>query len=216
MVVRSISPLWALLVSALSACGGQAASNLAAASGGSDGTSGSGMGGVAGVPSGSGGAAGTCDPTMNSQASVPSSQGCFAGTDRGWVQVPCLCELWLKNTTESPLAVVLTLYGGSPDPDASGGELDLKDPDATFYSVWSLQAAAGAPISVVRDGNVTAVRPAASSVALSSVVVPACSFFTGQANVGISGALSMHADFLDAAGNVVLTSDGSCFRPPHL
>lgn len=157
---------------------------------------------------------------MNSQAGVPSSVGCYAGTDRGWVQVPCLCDLWLKNTTESPLAVVLTLdWGHSADSttDGSGVELDLKDPDATFYAAWSQQAASGAPISVVRDGDITAVRPEASTVALSSVAVPACSFFTGQAYVdSTSDTFGMHADFLDAMGNVVLTSDGSCFRPPHL
>ncbi len=95
-------------------------------------------------------------------------------------------------------------------------EFDIEDPDSAFYAVWSAQAAAGAAITVVHTGDTTAVRPQAASVVLGPVNVAACSFITGSASVsGSDGMLSMHADFLDATGSVVLTSDGSCFNPPR-
>jgi hypothetical protein len=136
------------------------------------------------------------------------------------VQVPCLCDLWLKNTTHDTLAVSLTLSFAGTLPasaDAPAPELDLHDPDSTFYAVWSEQAAAGAPIRVVRSDDITAVWLFAASVVLGPVILPACGFVTGTAFMnGTGGALDMHADFVDMNGRVVLSSDGSCLVPPHL
>lgn len=136
------------------------------------------------------------------------------------MQVPCLCDLWLKNTTDEPLAVSLTLSFAGTLPastDAPAPELDLHDPDSAFYAVWSAQAAAGAPIAVVRSDDITGVRLFAANVVLGPVTFPACGFVTGTAFTnGTGNVLGMHADFVDTTGSVVLTSDGSCLVPPHL
>jgi len=136
------------------------------------------------------------------------------------MQVPCVCDLWLKNTPHEPLAVSLTLSFAGTLPastDAPAPELDLHDPDSAFYAVWSAQAAAGAPIAVVRSNDITVVRLFAENVVLGPVTFQACGFVTGIAStIGTGNALGMHADFVDTTGSVVLTSDGSCFVPPHL
>lgn len=212
---------WSLpIVSVVCACGGREVSSRPASTLGSGGakTSAAGAGGN-GSLGGTGGAVDACSPA-NAHGGAPSSIGCFAGTDEGWVQVPCLCDLWLKNTTHDALVVNLTLsFAGTPpaSTDAPAPELDLHDPDSAFYAVWSEQAAAGAPITVVRTDDITAVRSFAANVVLGPVTFPACGFVTGTAFMnGAGGALGMHADLLDTTGNVALTSDGSCFVPPHL
>ena len=186
---------------------------------GGAGALGAGAGG-SGVLGGTGGEGDACDQLVYSQGAVPSTVGCFAGTDQGWMPIPCLCDLWLKNTTHDPLAVTLTLSLTEAPPssaDAPGAEVDIQDPDSIFYAVWSQQAAAGAPIAVVRSSDITAVQLHAANVVLDPVSVPACRFVTGTARMnGSAGELGMHADFLDATGSVVLTSDSSCLVLRHL
>jgi hypothetical protein len=172
--------------------------------------------GGSGVAGGAGGEGAACSPPVYSQG-LPAMSGCYAGTDQGWVQVPCVCDLWLENTTHDPLGVSLTLSqveASSSSTDAADPELDIEDTDSAFYAVWSTQAAAGAPITVSHSDDTTAVKLQAESVVLGPVSVAACSFITGIASMkGYDTTLSMHADFLDATGSVVLTTDGTCFNP---
>lgn len=241
MVVGWSRRWWLLFV--VSACGGRAVSHEGAgpfASGGAPATATAGGSGTGVAPAGSGneggggagasGAGGTnavagsggvgaaCSAPMYSQ-DLPATDGCFTGNAQGWIEVPCVCDLWLANTTQAALDVTVTLSQSASQPASTdaAAELDIADPNSVFFAKWSSQVDAGLPMTVSHAGDTTSVEFEGASVALGPVTVGACSLIKGTARVrGTAEMLDMRADFRDAGGSVVLTSDGECFNPPPL
>jgi hypothetical protein len=202
--------------------GGMASGNGGTTSGGG-GTMSGGGGITSGGSGGDGGAAasgGACDPVF--WTGIPDQPGCYHGTSQGWEQVPCVCDVALSNSTHAVLSatLALTFTPDQPTPsltDLPDVEIVFADGDETLYGVWSKQAELAGTFSVTAADGSTTVRLAASSVVLDPVAVAACQTVTGEASVsGTNTELRTHATFADAAGNVMLMSDGTCANPVPL
>src|SRR5690242_5985427 len=100
-----------LLSSALAAaCGGVIVEGESGHTTG--GSGGAAMGGAGGGTAGSGG---MCAAPPPPSPTLPNQPGCFTDMGSGWVQIPCLCELWLENAATSPTTATLELAVTPPD-----------------------------------------------------------------------------------------------------
>jgi hypothetical protein len=153
----------------------------------------------------------------------PASFACAsAKTDGTWVEVPCACELWLRNPLASPMQTTISLeYQPTMDPPAlsAGPDVELRfpDPDASWYGVWINQTDSGATFTLSHENGVTSMRLGASKVSLASVTLPACARLTASSSVngpwGTRLQLAMNAVMADSNGDVVTTSMGACEQP---
>jgi hypothetical protein len=190
-------------------------------------TNGDGSGGAAGGPAG-GGAGGSGDaacapsdpPTPVSEA--PPGVGCYVGVAGVWIETPCSCQLWLRNTLPSGVKVAVSLLFKPVDivPSLTGSpdvEVMFEDADATWYATLARQPGNGSQFSVAHVGNTTTVRLGASSLTLSTVSLPACARNMPIASVnrpwGTRLTLEMQGVLIDSVGNVVVTNTGECFQP---
>jgi hypothetical protein len=201
------------LLGFVAACGGIAvmpADDTAAASG---------AGGASG--DGAGGGGGACEPPPPPSPTVPDGGGCYVNDmGTGWVAIPCGCELWLENTSPTPVTADVQLAVTPPDqvPSLTGAldvEIAFEDPDASWYATWTQQPGSGEAFVVSNEGGKTNVRMGQSSVALAPVPLAACETRKAAAVVvpgsNFTASLSMHA-VLDGA--VTTTTDGTCSNPP--
>jgi hypothetical protein len=179
----------------------------------------------AGPASSSGGAGGAtdgggmCDAPPPPSPTVPEQVGCYVDMGSGWVSVPCLCDLWIENTTPGPATAGIELTVTPPDqvPTLAGTldvEIAFDDPDASWYAAWTTQAGNGDAFTVTSNGGTTTVKMGESSVALGPVPLAACETRKAVAKVSgsTSATLSTHAVLDD--GTVFATTDGSCYDPP--
>ncbi len=139
----------------------------------------------------------------------------------GWVPVPCLCELWLENTTFAPINASIQLTVAPPEQvptltQTLDVEVAFDDPDASWYATWTNQAGNGQAFAVTNDGGMTTVRMGEGSVALVPVPVAACKTRKALAHVypwsNDSAKLNMHA-VLDN-GIASATTDATCLNHP--
>jgi hypothetical protein len=171
---------------------------------------------------GSGGADGTggmCAGPPPPSPTLPDQPGCYDNKmNTGWVAVPCLCELWLENTTPGTVSAGVELTVTPPDPaptptGPTGAGIAFDDPAASWYAVWATQAAEGGGFAVTHDGGTTTVEMSESSVALAMVPLAACETRKAMAYVhgALTTGLSMHAVLQD--GTVLSTTDAACNNP---
>jgi hypothetical protein len=162
-----------------------------------------------------------CDPPPPPSPTLPDQEGCYVNDGSGWVAVPCLCNLWLENTTPGPATASIELTVTPPEqvPTLIGAldiEIAFDDPDASWYAIWTNQAGSGDDFTVTSEGGTTTVRMGESGVALGPVPLAACE--TRKAIAHVSGSysamLSMHAVLDD--GTVFATTDGSCSDIPPM
>jgi hypothetical protein len=136
----------------------------------------------AGTTSGGSGGASTggrtCPPPPPPSATLPNTPGCFENNmGAGWIAVPCLCDLWLDNTTPGPATANITLAVPTPDqvPTLTGGldvEVAFEDPDASWYARWATQAGNGVAFLVTSAAGKTTVRMGEAKVTLAPVPSP--------------------------------------------
>ena len=158
-----------------------------------------------------------CKPPPPPSPTLPQQLGCYVDMGSGWVAVPCLCDLWLDNTTPGPATAGIELTVTPPDevptpPGAPGVDVAFDDPDASWYATWQQQAANGGAFTVTSDGGTTTVTMAESDVALGPVPLAACETRKAIAQVPGPAVLSMHAVLAD--GTVFATVDAGCSNQP--
>ncbi len=166
---------------------------------------------------GAAGEGGSCNTPPPPSSTQPTGPGCYENDmGSGWYQVPCSCEMWLRNTTHAGLGATIELHATPTDPpptlDGSfDAGLDVVDPDGSWFSVWAAQPGNGVTFRVTRDGDTTRVRLGVSDLTLRPVVVEACTTRKGQGRlVGpMSAQLAAHAVLDD--GTVV---DLGCKQTP--
>jgi len=151
---------------------------------------------------------------------LPDEPGCYENDHgSGWVKVPCLCELWIENTTpgQAMARVELSVTPLDQAPAFDGtldAEIAFDDPDASWYAIWAKQPGSGDAFTITNQGGKTTVQLAASSLTLGPVPLFACE--TRNAIAQVSGSytetLSMRAILDD--GHVLATIDGKCFAIP--
>jgi hypothetical protein len=182
-----------------------------------------GGGGAAATTGGAGGeptdGGGMCNLPAPPSPTLPDQPGCYFNMGDGWLSVPCLCDLWLANTTQAPITVGIQLVVTPPEqvPTLTGPldvEIAFDDPEASLYAIWTKQGGNGELFAVTSEGGTTTVRMGAGSVALAPVPIAACKTRTAIALVlgSNSAALSMQA-VLDS-GIAFATTEGTCSSPP--
>ena len=151
---------------------------------------------------------------------LPSVVGCYVHEPEGWRQIPCNCELWVKNTlpTSAEVRVTLAVVSNQPEPPLDGTsefEVAFDDPDAQWFDVWAAQAGETADFFVARDGSTTTVRPDAWTVTLNPVPLAGCRSRTGTAAMigSPSEMLDMQAEVTNESSNESLRSSGTCTNP---
>ncbi len=215
--------LFSALVGLVAACGRVVVDPIDR--GGVSGESGGagGGGGAAATTGGAGGeptdGGGMCNAPAPPSPTLPDQPGCYVNMGSGWLSIPCLCDLWLANTTPAPITVGIQLSVTPPEqvPTLTGAldvEIAFDDPDASLYATWTKQGGNGESFAVTSEGGTTTVRMGAASVALAPVPVAACKTRTATARVSGSytAVLSMEA-VLDS-GIAFATTEGTCLGPP--
>jgi hypothetical protein len=211
------APALAVLALAVLSCGDRSEQQSQTARGGGGGYA-DGAGGVGGGVGGTA-ATGPCANIEAPLAGAPGAVGCYVHETNGWLQIPCNCELWVKNTDPAPaqVAVTFTVHGGTEPPSLDSApaiEVAFEDPEASWFNQWSADASASTDFAIARSGDSTVVRLGATSVVLPTVSLPACTTRVATATMTGTSAeqiLDLQAA-VDAQGELS-TSTASCINP---
>jgi hypothetical protein len=211
----------------LAACGRVIVDPSGGVNGGSGGSGGnSGSGGAAATTGGAGGEPSDggemCNTPPPPSPTLPDQPGCYVNTmGSGWVLIPCLCDLWLANTTPAPITAGIQLIVTPPEqiPTLTGPldvEVAFDDPDASWFATWTKQPGNGEVFTVTSQGGTTTVRMGEGGFALAPVPIAACTTRKAVALVlgSTSATLTMKAILADGNGSAIATTDGTCSSPP--
>lgn len=196
------------------ACGGKVVFDAGATASGSGGASASAS--ATSSASSCAGGAGMCN-LPPAPSPIPPTTGCASNDDgKGWVSIPCLCELWLRNTELFPIeAGIHVLESGAP-PTLDGSvdiELAFEDADGSAFAAWSNQTGNGSTFRLAHDTATTTVRLGTTDLTLAPIPVAACT--TRKAKSTITGTISSEVDFhVTLEGGKLMPVDAKCFNPP--
>jgi hypothetical protein len=184
----------------------------------------SGTGGATTTTSGTGGETSDggemCNAPPPPSPTLPNQLGCYVDMGAGWIPTPCVCDLWLANTTFLPINAGIDLVVTPADqvPSLDGPlvvDVEFDDPDASFYATWAKQTGNGTAFTIKNDKGKTTVTMGSGKLTLLPVPVTACE--TRKAIAHIAGSnwtakLDIHATLENQI--VSATTDSNCSNPP--
>lgn len=164
---------------------------------------------------------GLCNLPPPPASSLPQQPGCYENDGGGWLSVPCVCDLWLANTTLAPITAgiqftVTPLEQASALTGALTVDVTFDDLDASWYATWSQQADNGSAFAVANEVGKTTVTMRQAAVTLAPVAIAACQTQKAVAHVspGSNSAAKLTLHAVLGSGSAATTADSFCSNPP--